>query len=765
MTAAVDDHGGCSSSEETSLPFLMACSLRFPWRTNPTLQLLSTPWEYFVTIDQSALWQKHIAWAKPKGSDLKAYISSQYSSRMVLLSLLLATEMSVFFNSSPEIIDLRRCLNIWDNNTIGNDLESTTRVGGILPFWVGFVLLLNICVTISGILATFSTWNVVSAISDANAHCLLRSSLGQYVATLSPRLVVTSLYLFLLWFLLFVVELIFGGNNTKTFRWELLHELFAKHWHLVLLWACFLVAVTALFFSIVVPLSALGRLVVHTGAMGEQPVLSESLQVELLPRGLHAGLVIRAHHSQMQKKAVTRQYQAQSRKRPWRTRENVVTDQESNQLPSWQNGNNNDSTHVPSGIENDGYNNENAYQQFVCNGSENETTTSVKFTRSTTKAMVPSTRMSVSTASSGNSDIVDGNTTMTESQDITNRTSKHGTNGTAKEFPRLNEVFINTDRKQTNISNFLDQEMNFKPGHSRILTAETLMSPNLPPAAILNLSMTTKDFQEVIDNALDTSSLCAHSLIETMGSERHFQMRTENVDNEDFNSMIGNDSAPMRVTLRQDVENREKDQHVCDTNNLATRRGSSHKSGIPLSPYSTSHQDLITRHHRRVSSSRFLLEEWAQENRVRDLYGAAPPADLPHEIAWMLGNGIECHSDDEYRKASEQASLIYSGNVNRSEMDQVSDPSRNAHQQYWSLSPFCSPFATENKNKRRFLHRNRRGQHESNATASQTSENSNAKRLTEPLLPDLTSFRDEETGGELSGLLGEDLLLSSGENE
>ena len=135
---------------------------------------------------------------------MKAYISSQYSSRMVLLSLLLATEMSVFFNSSPELVNLRNQLSVIDskNSHDGN---------GINTFCIGFVLLLNICVTISGILATFTTWNIVGSISNANAHCLLRSSLGQYVTTLSPRLVVCSLYLFLLWFLLFVVELILWG--------------------------------------------------------------------------------------------------------------------------------------------------------------------------------------------------------------------------------------------------------------------------------------------------------------------------------------------------------------------------------------------------------------------------------------------------------------------------------------------------------------------------------------------------------------------------
>ena len=31
------------------------------------------PMEYFVTVDHSVLWQKHVAWAKPRGEKLRAY--------------------------------------------------------------------------------------------------------------------------------------------------------------------------------------------------------------------------------------------------------------------------------------------------------------------------------------------------------------------------------------------------------------------------------------------------------------------------------------------------------------------------------------------------------------------------------------------------------------------------------------------------------------------------------------------------------------------
>ena len=179
MTSPVvvdDDHGGVgglqsssspSSASSSSSSSLSSSSWWWWWRwlysmpasfcfyscccccfsltsSNPTLKLLSTPWEFFVSIDQSALWQKHVAWAKPKGNDLKRYISSQYSSRMVLLSLLLATEMSVFFNSAPELVQLRNSLSIIGVDNNNNSDNSHQQHNNLLPFWIGFVLLLNI---------------------------------------------------------------------------------------------------------------------------------------------------------------------------------------------------------------------------------------------------------------------------------------------------------------------------------------------------------------------------------------------------------------------------------------------------------------------------------------------------------------------------------------------------------------------------------------------------------------------------------------------
>jgi hypothetical protein len=112
---------------------------------------------------------------------------------------------------------------------------------------------------------------MVSSIGDNNAHCLLRSSIGQLVTSLPSNYVVASLYLFLGWLVLFIIKLTTGPAQ-----------------------AVLLLVVMSLFFHAVVSLSAFGRLIIHTGAMGNRPVLDPSLEKALLPSGLHASLLIMA---------------------------------------------------------------------------------------------------------------------------------------------------------------------------------------------------------------------------------------------------------------------------------------------------------------------------------------------------------------------------------------------------------------------------------------------------------------------------------------
>lgn len=245
--------------------------------TNDTwLSLLGLlhPTEFLVTVDHSQLWRKHVAWSKPDGKELRNYTAQRFSSSMVFLSLMLASEMNILFNSSMITTEIRtEMMN-------GNYLS--------VKHWIGFVILFSSCVTVIALVTTFTAWGkkrmpwkllnldhsthlflpfyrysvgMVSSIGDKNAHCLLRSSIGQLVTSLPSNYVVLSLYLFLIWLLLFIFELTTGPMQ-----------------HILLL------VVVGLFFQTVVSLSAFGRLIIHTGAMGSRPVLDPELEKALLPR-------------------------------------------------------------------------------------------------------------------------------------------------------------------------------------------------------------------------------------------------------------------------------------------------------------------------------------------------------------------------------------------------------------------------------------------------------------------------------------------------
>lgn len=130
---------------------------------------------------------------------------------------------------------------------------------------------------------------MISALSDSNSNTLLRSSMGQYVTAMPSKFVVASLYLFLMWLSMLFIQLISGP---------------------VVFVLLFIVAY--LFFQVVVSLSAFGRLIIHTGAMGEKRVLDPEFERQLLPSGLHASLLIKATERSRRKTLATDQYRSKS---------------------------------------------------------------------------------------------------------------------------------------------------------------------------------------------------------------------------------------------------------------------------------------------------------------------------------------------------------------------------------------------------------------------------------------------------------------------
>ena len=137
--------------------------------------------EYFVTVDHSLLWQRHIAWSKPKGEDLRQYVTQRYASNMVFLSCMLAAEINVFFNSSQERTEMRALLFKEAHGVLRYWIgyEETTAITIISSSPIGLIydthfhiallslrvcILSNVCVTIVALFTTFTLWGMVSSI-------------------------------------------------------------------------------------------------------------------------------------------------------------------------------------------------------------------------------------------------------------------------------------------------------------------------------------------------------------------------------------------------------------------------------------------------------------------------------------------------------------------------------------------------------------------------------------------------------------------------
>lgn len=159
-----------------------------------------------------------------------------------------------------------------------------------LEFWIGLVLIWSIAITGVTQMATFTAWRMVSSVSEANTHTVLRSSIGLFVCQFPSRLVVMSLYSFFLWFCMFVVRMV------------------ANPFSMVILGV-----IAVIFIQMTTVYSAFGRIILNTGAMGKEPILDPDFERSLLSSGLHASLLIMAASGAKRKSSVDAHYRSPSK--------------------------------------------------------------------------------------------------------------------------------------------------------------------------------------------------------------------------------------------------------------------------------------------------------------------------------------------------------------------------------------------------------------------------------------------------------------------
>lgn len=216
-------------------------------------------------------------------------MTQRFATNMVFMSLLLSSEVAVLFSPSTPADVMRERLK--------------NEEYGTYDFWAGALLCISIFVTLSSLVATFTAWAIVSSLGDHNAHCVLRSSVGLYTAQLPSRLIVTALYLFLSWMVFFMFILL------------------PKSWAIGVTVCC-----VTLFVHVVSIYSSLGRLVIHTGAMGPVRVFPVEEEEAMPPFELFENLIKNAKTIKKQRMNITTHYKTIYRSRTSSGENGVIPD-------------------------------------------------------------------------------------------------------------------------------------------------------------------------------------------------------------------------------------------------------------------------------------------------------------------------------------------------------------------------------------------------------------------------------------------------------
>jgi hypothetical protein len=141
-----------------------------------------------------------------------------------------------------------------------------------VKFWAGFTLFVNISISIAALFAILTAWSLNTVIAPKNAHILLRSALWLQISTLPAKLVLTNIFLFVVTLCLF--------------------------FFVIAAWEVALPVVLVFFFGFLYLISlysAAGRLLLYSGAIGEERIIEQSIEYELDPQQLNRVIFAKAY--------------------------------------------------------------------------------------------------------------------------------------------------------------------------------------------------------------------------------------------------------------------------------------------------------------------------------------------------------------------------------------------------------------------------------------------------------------------------------------
>jgi len=220
--------------------------------------------EYFMSVDHHQIWRRHLAWSLRDGDHLRNAVTSRFASNMVFMSLLLGTEIGVLFSPSKPADRFRAALR--------DEKYSDPN------FWAAIILCISIGLTLSTLVANFTAWAIIGAVSPHNSHAILRSSMGLAAAQLPARLVIISIYCFVAWVMAFIGILV------------------PNVWgYFIALFPVVLIGYIVIFYS------SVGRLVIYSRAMQHKEIFKEEEEFKMAPRRLFEELLKKAEKEKVKK--------------------------------------------------------------------------------------------------------------------------------------------------------------------------------------------------------------------------------------------------------------------------------------------------------------------------------------------------------------------------------------------------------------------------------------------------------------------------------
>eukprot|EP00591_Stephanopyxis_turris_P002696 CAMPEP_0195520310 /NCGR_PEP_ID=MMETSP0794_2-20130614/16614_1 /TAXON_ID=515487 /ORGANISM="Stephanopyxis turris, Strain CCMP 815" /LENGTH=221 /DNA_ID=CAMNT_0040649643 /DNA_START=452 /DNA_END=1117 /DNA_ORIENTATION=- len=193
---------------------------------------------------------------------------------MVFSSLLLSAAIGVLFGPSDVTETMRK------------NLRGEPGYNDSVQAAIGMLIIISIFFSLFALIATFAAWAIVSSLNDVNAHAVIRSSIGLYTTNLPSFLVSMAIYSQFVWMALWLFVLL------EDLTWAI---------------PTVIVAIT-IFFHIQTVYSALGNVVMLTGAMGPKPIFKIDDEEAQLPFDLQDNLIDIAKEQLAKKIAVTAQY-------------------------------------------------------------------------------------------------------------------------------------------------------------------------------------------------------------------------------------------------------------------------------------------------------------------------------------------------------------------------------------------------------------------------------------------------------------------------